>query len=412
MTTIDLVLPKPYPLQCEIALHPAIYKVIAAGRRVGKTTMGALIAVGGQAHYGFRKGILDGRHVTLSSTSQDQSDLFWLYITQWLRPLYSHSAFYKNETKRIIRLGNGQIRVKTGRHADALRGDYADTLILDECAYLEPDVWQTVGMPMLLDSEDSEAWFLSTPKRRNWFYQLFLQGLDVLNPLWHSWNFPSHANPHLSPDKLAEISANMTEADYEQEIMAQFLESEGAVFRYVDERSTAKRREPYVGQFVLGVDWGQQKDYTVIMVIDVTTKTVVDYDRFNIIDFTLQRGRLKAMWDKWNPQIAVIEENAAGKPNIEMLQREGMNIAAFYTSPSSKPPLIESLVLAFDRGEITSLDDMYLKNELKAYEKVVSKNTGRSSYSAPEGLHDDCVMAMALAWHGCMNMALEFKAFW
>ena len=94
MNPIDLLLPKPYPLQVEIAQHTAKRKVIATGRRSGKTTIGAMLAVGGQSQYGMDNGLLDGKRVFLSSTSQDQSDLFWEYICRWLQPLFNHPAFY------------------------------------------------------------------------------------------------------------------------------------------------------------------------------------------------------------------------------------------------------------------------------------------------------------------------------
>jgi hypothetical protein len=145
--------------------------------------------------------------------------------------------------------------------------------------------------------------------------------------------------------------------------------------------------------------------------MDVEKRQVVYYERFNGVDYPLQQGRLWNLYRAWKPVVVLAEENSIGKPIIQQLQREGMNVLGFMTTPSSKPPLIESLVLAFDRGEIISLNDEYMKNELKAYEKVVSKTTGRSSYSAPSGLHDDVVIAMALSWYECVNMSVEFRAF-
>jgi len=176
------------------------------------------------------------------------------------------------------------------------------------------------------------------------------------------------------------------------------------VFRYIDERCTASRNNPYYGRFVAGLDWAMQSDYTAIVVMDMATQTVVDMDRFNGVDWALQRGRVRAMHDKWQLSEIVAESNSIGGPNIEALQREGLPVRAFETTGTSKPPLIESLVLAFDRGEVTVLDDPVLRGELMAYERTVSA-TGRSQYSAPEGLHDDTVMALALAWHGVVGGA-------
>jgi len=86
---------------------------------------------------------------------------------------------------------------------------------------------------------------------------------------------------------------------------------------------------------------------------------------------------------------------------LEMLQRLGLPVRGFETTASSKPPLIESLALAFEREECRWQADPVWTGELEAYERKVSATTGRSQYSAPEGGHDDTVMARALAWQAC-----------
>jgi hypothetical protein len=93
------------------------------------------------------------------------------------------------------------------------------------------------------------------------------------------------------------------------------------------------------------------------------------------------------------------ESNAMGEPIIEELQRVGMPVSGFQTTAQSKPPLIENLALALEREEWQFLNDPVWTGELEAYERKVSPVTGRSQYSAPEGLHDDTVIARALMVH-------------
>ncbi len=102
-------LPTPHTKQSEILLSPAMRKVVAAGRQSGKTSMASMSAIGGEQYGG--RGLLDGAYVHISSTTQDQSDLFWDYITDWLAPLFNMPGFYKNEGRRIIRYRGGRIRV-------------------------------------------------------------------------------------------------------------------------------------------------------------------------------------------------------------------------------------------------------------------------------------------------------------
>lgn len=396
MSETRIELPRPYRLQRDIIDNPAKRKVVCAGRRAGKTTMAAVMAV---------ERFLAGQRVLLSSTSQEQADVFWSYIRNWLWPAIDAYGMYKHEVRRVISYNDAQIRVKTGRNPDALRSDHADLLILDECARLDPTAWQMVGAPMLADS-DGDALFISTPMRRNWFYQLYVKGTGD-DPRWASWNFPTYENPHLSPSAIQALTEDMTADAYAQEIEAQFLENAGSVFRRIDDICTGERLAPYAGNFVIGIDWAQVNDYTVAVVMDTDTNTVVDYDRFRRMDWALQRARIDTLYQRWRPSNIVAERNSIGSPNIEALQRDGLPVQAFDTTSTSKPPLIESLVLAFDRGEITVLNDDVMKQELMAYERIVGAS-GRSRYTAPDGMHDDTVMALALAWHAATNYSIRY----
>jgi hypothetical protein len=94
----------------------------------------------------------------------------------------------------------------------------------------------------------------------------------------------------------------------------------------------------------------------------------------------------------------VIEDNSIGQPVIDHLRGRGMRVTGFHTSSASKMPLIQALQSAFEHSNIRIINDPVQINELQAYE---SKRTAAGfSYSAPEGMHDDTVMALALAWHG------------
>ena len=92
----------------------------------------------------------------------------------------------------------------------------------------------------------------------------------------------------------------------------------------------------------------------------------------------------------------MVETNAMGEPIFEQLQRMGLPVAGFQTTATSKPPLIENLALALEREEWQFQDDPIWTSELEAYERKVSPTTGRSTYSAPEGLNDDTVIGRAL----------------
>lgn len=370
---------------------PAKRKVCCAGRRGGKTTGMAILAV---------EKMLDGRRVLEAAPTADQTAAFWNDCKLFLQPLIDADLVTKNETERSLHfVGGGRIRAKTAWDADSLRGDYADFLILDEYSIMSPSAWDEVGAPMLLDN-DGDAAFIFTPKRKNHAFQLYQRAVTDDSGRWAAFHFTSHDNPHLSVAALEEITGDMTADAYRQEILAQFLDSEGQVFRNIAPCLTASEA-PEVSNhaghaIVIGCDWGRQNDYTAFSVGCATCRAELARDRFNQIDYHFQAQRLKALAAHWQPEAILTELNSVGQPVFEMLQREGLPVVGFTTTAVTKPPLIENLALAFERGEWRFQPDPVWAAELEAYERTVSAATGRSSYSAPEGMHDDTVIARAL----------------
>jgi hypothetical protein len=152
-------------------------------------------------------------------------------------------------------------------------------------------------------------------------------------------------------------------------------------------------------KYVIGIDWGKLNDFTVLAVVNATTKELVALDRFNQIDYVLQIARLKALARRFNTRTLIPERNSIGEPLIEQLKREDYRVHPFTTTNASKAEAIDALTLAFEKQELRILNLLVLIDELQAYE-AERLPSGLLRYSAPEGYHDDCVMALALAWHG------------
>lgn len=381
---------RPHPKQSLFMRSPAKRKVVCAGRRGGKTTGMATLAI---------EAALRKRRVLEAAPTADQTNAFWEACKASLVEPIAAGKVYKNDTERLLLFPNGgRIRTKTAWDADTLRGDHADLLILDEYSIMDPSAWEEVGAPMLLDN-DGDAVFIFTPKRKNHAFRLYNRAVADETGRWQAFHFTSHDNPHLSAEALAEITSDMTEESYRQEILAQFLESEGSVFRNILNCTTAPETTPQQHAdhtLIAGVDWGKQQDWTTISIGCRNCKCEVAKDRFNQIDYVVQRDRLRALYEKWRPASILCELNSIGQPNFEMLQREGLPVVGFTTTASTKPPLIENMVLAFERTEWQFQPDPVWTAELEAFERTVSGATGRSSYSAPDGMHDDTVIGRAL----------------
>jgi len=354
------------------------------------------------------EGLLANKRTLYATPKQEQAAFFWEKCNAALAEAITAGLVKRNESLHTLKLEGheGQIRAKTAWDANTLRGDYADLLILDEYAYMKPDAWAAVGAPMLLDN-DGDAWFVSSPARKNHFYALYVRGLQD-GERWKSWRFTSHENPHLSEQALAEIIQDMAEDDYKQEILAEFLENEGAVFRNLaacmKALKNAKPQDHAGHRIVAGVDWGKQDDFTAISVFCADCRRELAHERFRKVDYHVQRGRLVSIVKKWGVKLIKPEANSMGQPIIDELSYDpglkGVSLKAFTTSQTSKPPLIQGLALAFEREQCQWLDDPLWTVELEAYEVSYNANTGKPVYSAPEGVHDDTMIARSLAWQG------------
>jgi hypothetical protein len=219
-------------------------------------------------------------------------------------------------------------------------------------------------------------------------------------PDWKSWRFPTADNPYIKQSEIDEMRRTMPERIFRQEVLAEFLEDAGGVFRRVIEAATLGEKQPAQGRsYVFGVDWAKFTDFTVITVLDAASREMVAYDRFNQIDYSVQVNRLKALAERYKPQVIVAETNSIGEPLIEQLRADGLPVQGFTTTSQSKQAVIDALALAFERGDIKILNDQVLINELQAYESTRLPGGG-FRYSAPEGMHDDTVMSLAMAYHG------------
>jgi phage FluMu gp28-like protein len=276
--------------------------------------------------------------------------------------------------------------------------------VIDEAA-LARDLgrtWQMVIRPTLADLR-GDAWLLSTPRGRDFFWECFQRGQRAGGE-WKSWHMPTSSNPHIDPAEIEAARADLPERVFQQEFLAHFLDQSGGVFRRVREAATATPQDAALPQhsYVMGVDFARQADYTCLAVIDTTTSELVALDRFNQVDYQVQLGRLQALAERFEPAVIVAEQNSIGLPLIEQLQRAGLPISPFVTSNASKTRIIDALALAFEQGSLRILNEPVLLDELQAFE-LERLPSGMVRYSAPPGKHDDTVMSLALAWSACQQ---------
>jgi hypothetical protein len=393
---VRIVLPALHSAQRRIVAEAGRWNVLACGRRFGKTVLGTDRLIQAALH---------GTPVAFFSPTHKMLAGVWRSVRDTLQPVVQRANAQQH---RLELLTGGLVEMWSLEHADAVRGRKYRRVVIDEAAMV-PDLeraWQMVIRPTLADLQ-GDAWLLSTPRGRDFFWQCFIKGqrsgAGSLSG-WRSWQMPTSANPHIRASEVEAARQELPERVFRQEFLAAFLDDAGSVFRHINEAATAiPQHAAQPGHaYVMGVDWGRQADYTVLAVIDSTTRELVALDRFNQIDYQVQLGRLDALAERFGPAVILAEQNSIGLPLLEQVQRLGLPVQPFVTSNASKMRLIDGLALAFEQGTLRVLDDPVLLSELHAFE-LTRLPSGMLRYGAPPGQHDDCVMALALAWSACQD---------
>ena len=388
--TITLTLPSQHEGQQTITREARRFNTVVCGRRWGKTTYGIDRCV--------TPDVLAYPVGWFSPTYKMLLEV-WREAVRVLKPIATRVS---TSDHRIENMAGGVLEFWSLDNPDSARGRKYRRIIVDEAAMVPAlmDAWQYALRPTLVDYS-GDAYFLSTPKGRNGFWQMWQWGQDPLQAEWASWQMPSSVNPRIPASEFDAMRDTMPERVYQQEILAQFLEDGGGVFRGVRAAATAEPQPSRMQghTYIFGVDWARDADFSVITVLDATTMSMVAMDRFNHIDYHVQAGRLAAMAERFKPAAIVAEANSIGAPIIEQLRRQGLPVVPFTTTNASKQIAIDALALAFERGSLRILPDEVLIGELEAY-SMERLPSGMLRYSAPDGGHDDCVMSLALCYSG------------
>jgi len=395
---LDLVTPHAGG-QRAIYLHPARFQVVACGRRFGKTELGKVLAT--------REMVKNAGEVWWIAPQYKMSTSVWRMMLKTFRPI----ASWVSAQERTLELANGgKLVVWAGdSNPDAMRGGAPNLVILDEAAMLPSnELWFGIIMPALMD-HIGRAYFLSTPRGRNWFYEIFEMGESEEHKFsdYKAWNFPSSFNPFLPASEVKKAQERSPSDFFAQEYLAQFMEDSGTVFRGVTAISTGHYHTPYDGDFIIGVDWGRKLDYTVFSVIDIKSRWQVEMIRLNKIDWKIQRDALKELIDEWKPVGVYVEDNSIGDVLLSNLLEDGIKVIPHTTTNQTKREIIEQLSFDIERGNLTLLNDPIQVRELQSYQLERTK-AGRITYNAPSGYHDDTVIALAIANYYSVN---HFQSF-
>lgn len=233
---------KLHPKQLEVFNDKHRFKVVAAGRRFGKSRLAAWTLLI-QALQSKEKDVF-----YVAPTFQQAKDIMW----GMLKELGHEVIAAAHENTAVLTLVNGRkIYLKGSDRPDTLRGVGLAYVVLDEYADMKPNVWEQIIRPALADVQGG-AMFIGTPKGRNHFYEIYKLGESNRDEEWASFHYTSYDNPLIPKKEIEAAKGSMSSFAFRQEFMSSFEAASRDLFK--PEWLQYSEEEPKDGRFFIAVD--------------------------------------------------------------------------------------------------------------------------------------------------------------
>jgi len=322
----------------------------------------------------------------------------------WIAPIYAQAkipfrrmkrglppaVYTANERDQSLTLLNGaMLWFKGGDDPDALYGEDVWGAVIDEASRCKEESWHAVRST--LTATRGPIRLIGNVKgRRNWFYTLCRRAEAGEPDMKYSKITADHAVAAgvLAGEEIADAERALPAAVFRELYYAEPSDDQGNPFGFDAIRAAIAPVSPGPPA-VFGIDLAKSVDWTVVVGLDAQGHCCV-FERF------------QAPWEETTRRVrttigttpALIDSTGVGDPIVERLQVAGANVEGYHFTQPSKQRLMEGLAVAIQQHEVTYPDGV-LTSELEAFEYEYTRLGVR--YAAPEGLHDDCVCALALA---------------
>lgn len=301
-----------------------------------------------------------------------------------------------NDTTLKVELVNGSIIQLLGADTFSKSGVGTNPIgvVMSEYSVNDPEVWNFIRPILAVNG----GWiiFNFTPRGQNHAYKLLEMAKD--NPEWFTEVLTVNETKVLSPEDIErERREGMSEAMIDQEYFCKFIESATSFFKRINEVCILQEKQPDpLHYYQMGVDLAKYQDFTVISVIDLNTFEQVAMERFNQVDWNLQKAKIEAIYHKWGKPKGYIDATGVGDPIVEDLVRQGVALEPIKFNEQNRKDILTSLSIQMEQTKIKLLDDPTLKSELSYFQYQLSDN-GKLKVVVPDGLHDDTVFGTALS---------------
>lgn len=230
------------PWQQQVWDSEARFKVVAAGRRTGKSRLAAYLLIVNALQ------AKQGQVFYVAPTQGQARDIMWQVLLEAGHPVIKSSHINNLQVTLI----NGTIiSLKGADRPETMRGVSLKFLVMDEYADMKPEVWEQILRPALTDQKGF-ALFIGTPMGRNHFYDLYQLAKLEEHDTYESWHFTSYDNPILDKDEINMAKESMSSFAFRQEYMASFEAQGSDIFK--EEWVQMSDKEPDIGDYYIAID--------------------------------------------------------------------------------------------------------------------------------------------------------------
>jgi hypothetical protein len=329
--------------------------------------------------------------------------------------------FVTTKSGPVLKWFNGAtVSFKSADAPDSIVSKGFNLIVIDEAALIQEQVFtqQILGTAR---RRGIKIFMISSPRgKQHWTYKIFLKGQDRVDSDYLSFQQPYTKNPFFSP-VLKKLIRDIPEWLYRQEYMAEFVDDGDSVFRGLDgvmygpeisfeseqqewtipikdnlDKDGKISRKAHERSFVAGLDFAKQKDFTVLTVIDLETAELVYYRRLNKEDYRKVLDMAAEVCKRFNHCDLIFDATGVGAGLADMLNSYDVTAHPFVFTNDSKNEIVNKLILSIEYQELKLPNIAEIKKELAAFTYSLTR-TGKISYNAPSGFHDDVVMSLAMA---------------
>lgn len=394
---------QPHAGQAEFLLSRAKTKILACGRRWGKTEACAVEVL---------KALSQTQPIRylLVAPTLDQARILFDRVLGFLEKVLEFGMTVGDSVEQSVRrlrlspypqfsFGGHFVSARSGHLSRALRGNEATHVVIDEAAFVPDELISEVVMPMLATT-DGYMSLISTPNGRNHFWRYFQLGSRGEYGFW-SRSAPSRENPLVSSRFLDVQRELASERTFAVEYEAEFIESAGQVFKYDHiERCLATELPEVGGAYFVGIDWGRYQDFTTLAIVKGTSDRCVllQCSRLPQADWKVQISNIVEILRVYPPATVLVDGNGYGDVLFGDL-RDAVprhSIREYKFTLSSKTTLVNHLASVIERERLTMRPNPPLLRELESF-RFHQTRSGNTKLEASAGEHDDLVIALALA---------------